>query len=38
MLSDPLKTQIRENYDLITQALPNFIKRKEQNYLIAEIA
>jgi len=38
MLSDPLKKQIRENYDLITQALPNFTKRKAQNYLVAEIA
>lgn len=38
MLSDPLKTQIRAGYDLITQALPNFTKRKAQNYLIAEIA
>jgi septal ring factor EnvC (AmiA/AmiB activator) len=38
MLSEPLKKQIRENYDLITQALPNFTKRKAQNYLVAEIA
>ena len=38
MLSETLKKQIRENYDLITQALPNFKKRKAQNYLVAEIA
>lgn len=38
MLSDSLKKQIRDNYDLITQALPNFSKRKAQNYLVAEIA
>lgn len=38
MLSDLLKKQIRGNYDVITQALPNFKKRKAQNYLVAEIA
>lgn len=38
MLSDTLKKQIRENYDLITKSLPNFKKRKAQNYLVAEIA
>jgi len=38
MLSDSLKKQIRSSYDLITQALPNFNKRKAQNYLVAEIA
>ncbi|MCW8994235.1 MAG: ATP-dependent DNA helicase DinG [Psychromonas sp.] len=38
MLSESLKKQIRSSYDLITQALPNFTKRKAQNYLIAEIA
>lgn len=38
MLSDLLKKQIRDSYDLITQALPNFSKRKAQNYLVAEIA
>ena len=38
MLSDSLKKQIRSSYDLITQALPNFQKRKAQNYLVAEIA
>ena len=38
MLSDSLKKQIRGSYDLITQALPNFSKRKAQNYLVAEIA
>ena len=38
MLSESLKKQIRGSYDLITQALPNFSKRKAQNYLVAEIA
>jgi len=38
MLSDSLKKQIRGSYDVITQALPNFKKRKAQNYLVAEIA
>ncbi len=38
MLSDSLKKQIRSNYDVLAQALPNFKKRKAQNYLIAEIA
>lgn len=38
MLSDSLKKQIRANYDALTQALPNFQKRKAQNYLVAEIA
>ena len=38
MLSDSVKKQIRSSYDLITQALPDFKKRKAQNYLVAEIA
>lgn len=38
MLSDSLKKEIRSNYDLITQSLPQFKARKAQNYLIAEIA
>ena len=38
MLSDPLKKQIRNSYDAITKILPNFQKRKAQNYLVAEIA
>lgn len=38
MLSDSLKKQIRSNYELITQALPQFKARKAQNYLVAEIA
>jgi len=38
MLSDSLKKQIRDNYELITQALPQFKARKAQNYLVAEIA
>ncbi|WP_354625702.1 ATP-dependent DNA helicase DinG [Psychromonas sp. MME2] len=38
MLTDSLKKQIRTSYELITQALPNFSKRKSQNYLLAEIA
>ncbi|HEY7865606.1 MAG TPA: ATP-dependent DNA helicase DinG [Psychromonas sp.] len=38
MLPDSLKTKIRAGYDLITQALPHFSKRKAQNYLVAEIA
>lgn len=38
MLSDTVKKQIRNGYDLLTQALPNFTKRKAQNYLVAEIA
>ncbi len=38
MLSDSLKKQIRDNYDVLAQVLPNFKKRKAQNYLIAEIA
>ncbi|MCG6201240.1 ATP-dependent DNA helicase DinG [Psychromonas antarctica] len=38
MLSEIIKKQIRCSYDLITQALPNFSKRKAQNYLVAEIA
>ncbi|WP_019616675.1 ATP-dependent DNA helicase DinG [Psychromonas ossibalaenae] len=38
MLSDSLKKQIRASYDLITQSLPHFNKRKAQNYLVAEIA
>ena len=38
MLSDSLKKEIRTNYDLITQALPQFKARKAQNYLVAEIA
>ncbi len=38
MLTDILKKQIRSNYELITQALPYFQTRKEQNLLVAEIA
>lgn len=38
MLSESLKKQIRNSYDAITQVLPNFQKRKAQNYLVAEIA
>ena len=38
MLSDTVKKQIRHGYEKITEALPNFAKRKAQNYLIAEIA
>ena len=38
MLSDSLKKEIRTNYELITQALPQFKARKAQNYLVAEIA
>ena len=38
MLSESIKKQIRDSYALITESLPNFAKRKEQNYLIAEIA
>jgi len=38
MLSDSLKKEIRVNYELITQALPQFKARKAQNYLVAEIA
>lgn len=38
MLSDSLKKEIRANYELITQALPQFKARKAQNYLVAEIA
>jgi ATP-dependent DNA helicase DinG len=38
MLSDSLKKQIRHNYELITEALPQFKARKAQNYLVAEIA
>jgi len=38
MLSDSLKKEIRSNYELITQALPQFKARKAQNYLVAEIA
>ena len=38
MLSESIKKQIRDSYDVITQVLPNFKKRKAQNYLVAEIA
>lgn len=38
MLSETLKKQIRHGYDSLTQALPSFVKRKAQNYLVAEIA
>lgn len=38
MLSDKIKKQIRHGYDRLTSALPNFAKRKAQNYLVAEIA
>lgn len=38
MLSESLKKEIRTNYELITQALPQFKARKAQNYLVAEIA
>ena len=38
MLSEIVKKQIRNGYDRLTEALPNFAKRKAQNYLVAEIA
>jgi len=38
MLSDTVKKQIRHGYEKITEALPNFAKRKAQNFLVAEIA
>jgi len=38
MLSDSVKKQIRSGYELITDSLPHFSKRKAQNYLLAEIA
>ncbi|PKG39296.1 ATP-dependent DNA helicase DinG [Psychromonas sp. Urea-02u-13] len=38
MLSDTVKKQIRNGYERLTEALPNFAKRKAQNYLVAEIA
>ncbi|TKB48225.1 ATP-dependent DNA helicase DinG [Ferrimonas sediminicola] len=38
MLSDKTKTLTRQAYNGIAEAIPNFVRRKEQNYLIAEIA
>ncbi|QIZ77197.1 ATP-dependent DNA helicase DinG [Ferrimonas lipolytica] len=38
MLSDKVKAATRAAYNNIAEAIPNFVRRKEQNYLIAEIA
>ncbi|WP_028117339.1 ATP-dependent DNA helicase DinG [Ferrimonas senticii] len=38
MLSDKVKSHTRTAYNNIAEAIPNFVRRKEQNYLIAEIA
>jgi len=38
MLSDPLKTKIRSAYGSLSQSLPGFAKRPQQNQLIAEIS
>jgi ATP-dependent DNA helicase DinG len=38
MLTDTLKTQIRSIYKDIAAALPNFVSRREQNYMVAEIS
>ncbi|SHH28083.1 ATP-dependent DNA helicase DinG [Ferrimonas marina] len=38
MLSDKVKKATRTAYNNIAEAIPNFVRRKEQNYLIAEIA
>ncbi|WP_298439346.1 ATP-dependent DNA helicase DinG [uncultured Ferrimonas sp.] len=38
MLSDKVKHATRTAYNNVAEAIPNFVRRKEQNYLIAEIA
>ncbi len=38
MLSDKVKASTRTAYNNLAEAIPNFVRRKEQNYLIAEIA
>lgn len=38
MLSDKTKKLTRQAYNGIAEAIPNFARRKEQNFLIAEIA
>ncbi len=38
MLADKIKTQIRTIYKDIAAALPNFVSRREQNYMVAEIS
>ncbi len=38
MLSDKVKKATRTAYNNLADAIPNFVRRKEQNYLIAEIA
>ncbi|GAA4897718.1 ATP-dependent DNA helicase DinG [Ferrimonas pelagia] len=38
MLSDKVKKATRTAYNNLAEAIPNFVRRKEQNYLIAEIA
>ncbi|RYV02251.1 ATP-dependent DNA helicase DinG [Shewanella sp. OPT22] len=38
MLADKVKTQIRTIYKGIAAALPNFVSRREQNYMVAEIS
>lgn len=38
MLTDQIKTQIRDVYKDIANALPNFRSRREQNYMVAEIS
>lgn len=38
MLPDNVKTQIRAIYKDIATALPNFVPRREQNFMVAEIS
>ena len=38
MLTDNVKTQIRAIYKDIATSLPNFVSRREQNYMVAEIS
>jgi ATP-dependent DNA helicase DinG len=38
MLSTRLKATIRNTYRQIADGLPGFVPRKEQNFLVAEIA
>ncbi|NKF51807.1 ATP-dependent DNA helicase DinG [Shewanella sp. WXL01] len=38
MLTDKVKTQVRDIYKQIASALPNFRSRREQNYMVAEIS
>ncbi|MBV7315952.1 ATP-dependent DNA helicase DinG [Shewanella sp. NIFS-20-20] len=38
MLPDTVKTQIRTIYKAVATAMPNFCPRREQNYMVAEIA